>query len=677
ELKETKYVKGNKIHLKRKNGQEITTLLNVSAIYDANQNFSYFEGSLIDITELDRAQELLKESQEKYRKLIDNAAFGVLIFYQNKIIFSNDKAKEILSFPFSDEILGTEQSQFIRKAEEEEFIKMIKAVETGEDLPFVEMKLKGKDGLVIDVEIKAGEIKFENKDCLLISFIDITDRKKIERVRAKAKSAETFNKILQAELKEKEKAQKRLIDAQSYTEGIIQSSLDMIFTTDINGQLNKLNSAALKELKVTNKEADKKPIDFIFNDKDEAQKVLKNLEQNKTFSGEVQLLRADQTYFSAYLSLSYLYNSDEVVLGIMGVGRDISEIKQKEIEIKKQAAKLNAIIESSSHFFFTVNSDFYITSYNHVFKTDVKNNIGNSITEGEHFFNVFPDYLREEYKKLSDFWSDKFNLSFKGQSINFELERKNLEGITYFREFYLNPIYNDKGEVVEVSGIGHDITDKKQSEKELKSSLKEKEVLLKEVHHRVKNNMQVISSILSLQSAYVEDEGVLGILRESQNRIKSMAFIHEKLYRTKDFSLIKFSDYVYNLSQNLVDTYELLKVNVELKYDLEEVFLNIDSAIPCGLIINELISNSLKYAFVDKSNGVIYIDLHQNSDEITLQIKDNGNGFPEDIDYKNTDSLGLQLVNTLVEQLEGSITLDNSKGAAFTIKFKKKDTKDV
>jgi PAS domain S-box-containing protein len=676
-LKKDKNVKGNKIHLKRKNGIEITTLLNVSAIYDANQNFSYFEGSLIDITELDRAQELLKESQEKYRKLIDNAAFGVLIFNQDRVIFSNVKAKEILAFQSSDEIIGIEQNRLIRKAEKAEFDKMLQAIEYGKHLPFVEMKLKGKDGLVVDVEIKAGEVNFENKDCLLISFIDITDRKKIERVRAKAKSAETFNKILQAELKEKEKAQKRLIDAQSYTEGIIQSSIDMIFTTDINGRLNKLNSAAVQELKVTNKVADKKEIDFIFNDKQEASKVLDSLKKNKTFSGEVHLLRSDQTSFAAYLSLSYLYNSDEVILGIMGVGRDISDIKQKEIEIKKQAAKLNAIIESSSHFFFTVNKELLLTSYNHVFESDVVNNIGKNIYDKMHFFEIFPDYLSDEYKNLSTFWSEKFNITFKGQAINFELERKNLNGGTYFREFYLNPIYNDEGKVVEISGIGHDITDKKQSEKELKSSLKEKEVLLKEVHHRVKNNMQVISSILSLQSAYVEDEGVLDILRESQNRIKSMAFIHEKLYRTKDFSLIKFSDYVYNLTQNLVETYELLTVKVKLKYNLDEVFLNIDSAIPCGLIINELISNSLKYAFVDKSNGLIYIDLHQSADEITLRIGDNGIGFPNIIDYKNTDSLGLQLVNTLVEQLEGRVALDNSRGTTFTVTFKKKDTKDV
>lgn len=676
-LKNKRNILGNKIHLKRKNGVEITALLNVSAIYDVNENFNYFEGSLIDITELDRTQEMLRESQKKYQKLIDNAAFGVLILHENKVIFSNIKAVEILDFESSDDIYGIELYRIIRKKEEGDFNEILKTIQSGDEFPFVEMKFKGKDGLVVDVEVKASEINFDNKACILISFIDISDRKKIERVKAKAKSAETFNKILQAELKEKAKAQKRLIDAQSYTEGIIQSSLDMIFTSDINGRLNKLNTAAINELKTSNKEVDKKNIDYLFKDKNEASSVLKSLKENKTFSGEVQLIRSDQTDFPAYLSLSYLYNSDEVVLGIMGVGRDISDIKHKENEIKKQAAKLNAIIESSSHFFFTVNKQLVITSYNQVFETDVINNIGKNLKKDTHFFDIFPDYLEEKYDNLTAFWKKKFDLTFEGKSINFELERKDIKGEIYYREFYLNPIYNDRGVVEEISGIGHDITDKKESEKELKSSLKEKEVLLKEVHHRVKNNMQVISSILSLQSAYVEDKDVLNILRESQNRIKSMAFIHEKLYQTKDFSIIKFSDYVYHLSQNLVETYELSDINVEIIYQLNEVFLNIDTAIPCGLIINELISNSLKYAFVEKSNGVIYIDLHQSANEITLRIGDNGNGLPNDIDFKNTESLGLQLVNTLVDQLEGKIALDNSKGTTFTIKFKIKDTKDV
>jgi two-component sensor histidine kinase len=442
----------------------------------------------------------------------------------------------------------------------------------------------------------------------------------------------------------------------------------MIFTTDIGGKINKMNSAAKNELQVSFPLIGKS-LSILFSSEEEGKRVMQQLEKEKSFTGEVWFQRSDQTTFPAYLSLSFLYNSEEVVLGIMGVSRNISDVKAKEIEIKEQAAKLNAIIESSSHFFFTVDKTYNITSYNQGFMSDVTNNIGKSVGVGQPFKSIFPTYLKEKHQELERFWKQKFNAAFRGESVKFEIERKDTRGNTYYREIYLNPIYSDKGEVLEVSGIGHDITDKKLSEANLVNSLKEKEVLLKEVHHRVKNNMQVISSILSLQSAYVKDESILDILKESQNRIKSMAFIHEKLYRTKDFSQIKFSEYLKNLAKNLIETYELSRTKVILNTELDEIYLNLDEAIPCGLIVNELISNSLKYAFIEKERGIISLSLTKEKSKVKLVIADNGSGLSEDIDYQNTDSLGLQLVNTLVEQLEGEIELMRDGGTKFTITF--------
>ena len=222
-----------------------------------------------------------------------------------------------------------------------------------------------------------------------------------------------------------------------------------------------------------------------------------------------------------------------------------------------------------------------------------------------------------------------------------------------------------------MSGIAHDITEKILSEQKLKESLSEKEVLLKEVHHRVKNNLQVISSILNLQSSYVKDENTLNILRESQNRIKSMSFIHESLYKTDDFSKINFSEYISSLSKNLVHSYVIYSNLVELDLSLEEVFLNLDLSIPCGLIINELVSNALKYAFIDHKKGKIKIELFEKKGVINLIVQDNGLGLPDNINYKETESLGLQLVITLAEQIDAEVILDNTKGAKYTIIFKK------
>lgn len=223
-------------------------------------------------------------------------------------------------------------------------------------------------------------------------------------------------------------------------------------------------------------------------------------------------------------------------------------------------------------------------------------------------------------------------------------------------------------------GYISDNTERKLIVEHINESLREKEVLLKEVHHRVKNNLQVISSILNLQSSYVKNEEILNVLQESQNRIKSMAFIHESLYQNDDFSSINFSDYVVNLLQNLLQSYSKIDQKVKLNLNIENINLNLDLAIPCGLIINEIISNSLKYAFKENSgNDEITIDMKKQNNEITLLVGDNGAGLPIGIDFRNTESLGLQLVVTLVDQLEGTIDLDNSNGARYKILFRVKN----
>lgn len=225
---------------------------------------------------------------------------------------------------------------------------------------------------------------------------------------------------------------------------------------------------------------------------------------------------------------------------------------------------------------------------------------------------------------------------------------------------------------VATMGTVKDITEPKKAEEQLNASLKEKELLLREIHHRVKNNIQVISSMLSLQSEYIKEEKYRDMFRESQNRILSMALIHEKLYQSRDFTKIDFNDYVRDLVYDLFEYYGANTGNIALNINVENVSLGIDSAIPCGLIINELVTNSLKYAFPDGRKGELKISLSAtNENMVELIISDNGIGIPEDLDFRNTQSLGLHLVTILVEnQLHGEINLDRSKGTEFRIKFK-------
>jgi two-component sensor histidine kinase len=230
--------------------------------------------------------------------------------------------------------------------------------------------------------------------------------------------------------------------------------------------------------------------------------------------------------------------------------------------------------------------------------------------------------------------------------------------------------YDQTGNAVRMVGITMDATASKQAAEEIKASLAEKEVLLKEIHHRVKNNLQIISSLLNLQSDYVKNHETLEILKVCQNRVTSMALIHEQLYQTEDLAQIDFAEYIENLATNLLTSYERDSDAIALKLNIDDIKLNIDTAIPCGLIINELISNSLKYAFIPGKPGEIFISFHTKPDNyLQLIISDNGIGLPLDLDINNTDSFGLQLVTALTSQLGGTIEINRDIGTQFIIQF--------
>jgi two-component sensor histidine kinase len=213
--------------------------------------------------------------------------------------------------------------------------------------------------------------------------------------------------------------------------------------------------------------------------------------------------------------------------------------------------------------------------------------------------------------------------------------------------------------------------ERRKAEEALRASLREKDVLLKEVHHRVKNNMQVISSLLSLQSRYIKDEAAAEVFREGRSRIRSMSLVHEMMYRSKDMARINFDDYIRELATQLFRFYGISETRIRMITDVEGVSFGLDIAVPCGLILNELLSNALKHAFPDDRNGEVRITLQTMGEEISLSVADNGVGLPEGIDFRNTESLGLQLVINLARQLVGEVSLDRTGGTKFMITFSK------
>ncbi len=221
-----------------------------------------------------------------------------------------------------------------------------------------------------------------------------------------------------------------------------------------------------------------------------------------------------------------------------------------------------------------------------------------------------------------------------------------------------------------------EVAERKGAEEKVQASLKEKEVLLKEIHHRVKNNMQVISSILNLQSKHTDDEQTLKMFKNAQSRVRSMALVHEKLHESRDLAKIDFAEYVRSMVSDLFRLHGISE-NVRLKVDIKDVFLDINTAIPCGLITNELVSNALKYAFPDERKGDISIGFHSDKDDkFIFTVKDNGVGIPKDIDWRKTETLGMQLVVLLAEQLGGTVELGRSGGTTFTISFDKPKSED-
>jgi two-component sensor histidine kinase len=271
-----------------------------------------------------------------------------------------------------------------------------------------------------------------------------------------------------------------------------------------------------------------------------------------------------------------------------------------------------------------------------------------------------------------------FQEVFAGRLDRYQVEKRyyRKDGQLLWGRFTATSIKDAAGQPQFVIGMLEDITERKfadaqirAGEERLKAALHEKEVLLKEVHHRVKNNLQIVASLLSLQSDQLKDPDDLVLFEDTQNRVKSMALIHESLYRTGDLARFNFAHYIDSLCTDLLQSYAGGTSHIRLHTELDELTFDVDTAVPCGLILNELLTNALKYAFPDGRPGDIHIALRADAGQVTLSMRDTGVGFPADLDFRHTESLGLQLVSMLTQQLGGTITLTRECGTAFVVTF--------
>jgi PAS domain S-box-containing protein len=246
-----------------------------------------------------------------------------------------------------------------------------------------------------------------------------------------------------------------------------------------------------------------------------------------------------------------------------------------------------------------------------------------------------------------------------------------LQGETRVYDVRISPLMSRRRRLISRAVVLRDITKRKRAEEALHASLREKEVLLQEIHHRVKNNLQVISSLLNLQARRAADEQARAVLTESQNRVRSMTLVHEKLYQSPDLSTIHVEDYLGSLTSHLLRVYGGPAKGITVDVEAPDVTLSLDAAITCGLIVNELVTNALRHAFPQSEGGGIRVALRAEDDHRTLTVRDDGIGLPGDVDVaeERTDSLGLDLVAMLVRQLQGTIAVDRQDGTTFEIAF--------
>jgi PAS domain S-box-containing protein len=345
------------------------------------------------------------------------------------------------------------------------------------------------------------------------------------------------------------------------------------------------------------------------------------------------------------------------------------KLDQQQKQTLEQTAKIESIFNSTENIMmWTIDHDYEITALNTNFIANMKASFGEDVEKKNNIMSMLKQHVDQD---LYQGQLQAFTNGFKGRPQQFELPLKNKGGDTIWWQCFLNPVHVN-GKFQELSCLVYDNTDRKEIDRKIRDSLKEKEVLLKEVHHRVKNNLQVISSILNLQSSYVDDPKTLEILRESQQRIKSMSFIHETIYRTSDFSRLEFMDYLKTIISNLIQSYRSAKTRVDFVSEMESVGLNLDQAIPCGLIVNELVSNSLKYAFKGREHGKLTVRLNEEDGVIMLAVMDDGIGLPADFAFEKNNSLGIQLVYALLDQIDATVKVDQTDGTQFFISFKRK-----
>ncbi|MBD1866764.1 PAS domain S-box protein [Cyanobacteria bacterium FACHB-471] len=488
---------------------------------------------------------------------------------------------------------------------------------------------------------------------------------------------EVANWALQQEIIERQKVERELTYTKDLREAVFNESADALFlvdpqtlhTVDCNRRAVELFQATDKAELIGIEGHTLQRYQF---STDELEAIVSQIQSAGFWSQELEYVTCKGNFFWGNIAAKPIAVAERT-FNLVRV-TDITERKHIEAEreqaeqaLKISGARYRGIVEDQTELIarFLANGDivFVNESYCRYFGVQSEKVIGRSYE---------PVIFEEDREAVVQLIA---SISPENPVVMIE-NRVVIDGEIRWTQWNNRMLFDEQGKFVEFQSVGRDVTNLKHTEERLQASLKEKEVLLKEIHHRVKNNLQIVYSLLRLQRRKLKDQLAANALLESQSRIESIALIHEKLYQSEDLSHINLAEYIPSLVTNLFSTYNLSHTQIALRTEIEPIFLDIDKAIRCGLIINELLSNSLKYAFPDRNQNNLSIHLQlftistgAEKSTIQLNMKDNGVGIPDHIDFSRPETLGLQLVQGFVGQLKGTLEMQRQGGTEFRVLF--------
>lgn len=571
--------------------------------------------------------------ERKFRDLFLNSQAGIFTFHMKNqnIIMSNPKISSILGYSPEEMNHLTISALLPDNTEIEGFFGKLKSEKKISD---VEMTLQRKEGIRVWVLVTAS---LTSGDEALCSVVDITERK---RIRDELKYTEIHYRTL------------------------FDSAGDAMIIYDFEGNIYEANTLASILTGYSYAELFKMTMaDLNPGDTDETKSaVIRELRRKGSILRETTIQTKDNRMIPIEMSSNVIeyYRSPSII----SILRDITARKRAETALRESESRYRMIGDLIPFGVWVANADGLLTYASQSFLDLINMSIDEC--QVETWMKMLPNENRES--TIND-WKHCVE---SGSFWDYEYRIPDSKGTDHYILSRGAPLRDSSGRVLSWAGIHFDITERRRNENRIEASLKEKEVIIKELHHRVKNNMQVISGFLQLQSQYIEDQDSVEKLEECQNRVKTMALVHEKLYQTKYLGYINAREYIESLISDLMNSY-VLDTHISMNIDIENVNINLDTAIPCGLILNELITNSIKYAFRDRESGSISVGLHLSQDHFfTLDVRDDGMGLPKNLDIANASTLGLQLVAVLVRQLGGEMHVEGNSGARFFITFPEK-----